>query len=563
MGNNMTYRFGNIEDTYRANTVIEFFAKADGITDDTAAINNALASGASQVFFPPGTYKIDGYVTSAVANQTIIFDNGAELQITPNTGKLQLTGTKMHVIGLKAKNVSSSSSVFSSIVLGGESMTVDGINFTSNADIENATLIQLAENDMIVNNIMITSDFRFLKGVSINKINDTSPLRVTIDGLRTSILPSTTKALGTLLDIHGGFSVIKNLSITTGGNSTFSQGVVYVRASNQTFYDPQIFCFNAQYGIYGEDSASEKLTIFQGNIQCRNNGTYVSGSEGIRVGHQSGHQKLYGTFINGWENGVVFHGSADSPGFFGAIIANNQNYAFVIDATTPASSAVRGLNIIDCYLSDVTQKYFMHCIGGKLEGCNISGNEIGYDDIGILVDPGFLGLNGMVLQSNFIQGGGHGATPLGIIQPNSATERTLFINNKTQNTGTDGYGAFASRAINIFTPTFDSVVATNSLIVGSTGTPWIKRFSTFFTANFGAGVPADGYTELDFSWSDGAVGTHMVTHGISSALGNQTALIYTSYVPFTGTVRLRADNHTASPIGAFSGTVFFESTKNF
>jgi polygalacturonase len=64
MGSNMTYNFGNIEDTYRANVMIEFGAKGNGVTDDTVAINNALASGASQIFFPPGTYKVDGYVTN-------------------------------------------------------------------------------------------------------------------------------------------------------------------------------------------------------------------------------------------------------------------------------------------------------------------------------------------------------------------------------------------------------------------------------------------------------------------------------------------------------------------
>ena len=47
--------------TEYAFTPQQFGAKADGMTDDTAAINACLASGASNIYFPKGTYLVDAH----------------------------------------------------------------------------------------------------------------------------------------------------------------------------------------------------------------------------------------------------------------------------------------------------------------------------------------------------------------------------------------------------------------------------------------------------------------------------------------------------------------------
>ena len=58
---------GYSDDLYRANAIAEFGCVADGATDDTSALNAALASGAPLVYLPPGTYKVNGAVTGSAA----------------------------------------------------------------------------------------------------------------------------------------------------------------------------------------------------------------------------------------------------------------------------------------------------------------------------------------------------------------------------------------------------------------------------------------------------------------------------------------------------------------
>lgn len=551
-------RFATYEDAYRINVVTHAGAAGDGVTNDTTAINTALATSAAHVYFPPGTYAITGAVTGIAADQTITFAPGAKLLLAPATASVTFSGARQVINGISISISATNTRTFSALTISGAYSFLKGARFDITADIPNTSLLQLAEDDIEARDIYIFSNFSFFRGVSLTKVDDSGTRRPVVDGLRFLPLPSGSQTLGSLINIHGTDTLVKNLQVTSGGNTTYSEGVIRIRSSNVTLINPQVFCFGAQYGIYGEDSASEKVTIFQGNIQGRNNATYVSGSEGYRVGHQSGHQKVYGTYINGWENGVVFHGSADTPGFYGAVICNNDQYAFVIDAGTDIG-AVRGLNIIDCYLSDVTQDSFMHVISGKLDACFVAGSEIGYGTVAILVEDAVQSC-GMLLSGNFIQGSGGGV--LGIAQPNAASD-ILFIHNTLQGGNTYGTGTNASRAMELLSPTLGTATVTTSLKVGSNGNPWLRRYFTFFTANYGSGIPANDMVELDFSWADGAVATYMLTFGVSGALAANTDLSFTAYVKATGTVTLRARNHSASPVDAISGTVHFEATKNF
>ena len=51
--------------------VQDYGAVGDGVADDTVAIQAALSSGSTSVFFPAGTYLVDGGLSSSAAGVTI------------------------------------------------------------------------------------------------------------------------------------------------------------------------------------------------------------------------------------------------------------------------------------------------------------------------------------------------------------------------------------------------------------------------------------------------------------------------------------------------------------
>lgn len=72
-------------------SVNQFGAVGDGVTDDTQAIRNALASGKSTVYFQPGRYRIDGTISVPASVRRINFlysdlISGPHLQAQKNTG---------------------------------------------------------------------------------------------------------------------------------------------------------------------------------------------------------------------------------------------------------------------------------------------------------------------------------------------------------------------------------------------------------------------------------------------------------------------------------------------
>lgn len=62
-------------------SVYDFGAKGDGVTDDTAAIQNALNAGANAVFMPPGNYLASGIT---VPSGVLLFGSGAASVLKPS-----------------------------------------------------------------------------------------------------------------------------------------------------------------------------------------------------------------------------------------------------------------------------------------------------------------------------------------------------------------------------------------------------------------------------------------------------------------------------------------------
>jgi hypothetical protein len=219
---------------------------------------------------------------------------------------------------------------------------------------------------------------------------------------------------------------------------------------------------------------------------------------------------------------------------------------------------------VGCYLSDVYGIGLAHLISGTIEGAIIHGCQFAFESVGILVEDTVATLEGVSIDGCYIQGSQNGATPLGVIQPgvNTATAGVIFgAANKTHLVGALSTGTYADRAISIADLPFGALTVADSLTIGPTGDPIISRNATFFTANFGSGIPADDQVELEFTWS-AANTARQITWSLAGALPQNTGLSFIAYVHSATKIRLRARNHTASPIGAISGTLFLQTFRD-
>jgi hypothetical protein len=83
--------------------VLDYGAKGDGTTDDTAAINAAIAAAFTKkadLYLPPRTYKVSSAL-SDISSAVSIYGNGATLnQATASTSVLNITHSNVKVVGL-------------------------------------------------------------------------------------------------------------------------------------------------------------------------------------------------------------------------------------------------------------------------------------------------------------------------------------------------------------------------------------------------------------------------------------------------------------------------------
>lgn len=73
-------------------TVKDYGAVGDGVVDDTVAINSALSGGAKTVYFPPGSYKITGYLRLYANTKVELDHNATILNYNSTNGLVFLNG---------------------------------------------------------------------------------------------------------------------------------------------------------------------------------------------------------------------------------------------------------------------------------------------------------------------------------------------------------------------------------------------------------------------------------------------------------------------------------------
>ncbi len=546
--------------------VVDSGAAGDGVTNDAAAFNAAVATGKAEVFIPDGEYLISSAVTFNVDDAVITFAPGAVVKITPNAGSLTFSGARQNISGLRALVATASSATVTLVTSSGVGTVLNNITFDVDADVSNASLIKLAGARTTLNNYkLIGAGKEFKYGVHLETLAAGAVDSVTVDGLDIDVGDDGVDAtFGALIYLKGVRCEIANLQFEGGGRSLFPNGVVIIEGGKNTLRKPKIFATAATYGLYLV-AASEFLEIYGGHIQGRNNGTYQANSYGIYCAGNfaGGHLKMFQTSITGWNDGMIFKGGADTPLFVGVTIANNNDYGIVVDTAGAGGLFISSWTFSGCYLGDVTQASAVHFLTGTVIGMTFDNCQIGIGEAatGFVVDAGFTQLSGVVFNSGRFLGASGGASEY-VFEPNVNTSQILFINPTYHSIAAKGTGTYAAKCIDVTDPILTGLVIGTQDAAGTSNNHMTRFFTDIYTANFG-NIGAGAIVQLNFSFTGvTTTTTSQLVATMGSALGAFCAqgIVFQWWVNATNQISGTAWNPTGSTINSVTGGIRFGVT---
>jgi hypothetical protein len=326
-------------------SVKDFGAVGDGVTDDTAAIQAALDSGAFTVNVPDGTYKIKNSLvlnadTAFIANQgATLIANGADLGTEVNTW--QTVGSPM----LKA------TSVENVVVQGGTWV------FTQNASTAVGAIIQF--NNVTNGRIEKLTGYSAGSGIYRDFI-----AAIWID-FSTDVTVESCK-IGPFLNCTGisAFKSSKvhflNCSSTVSGNSTY--------VMDDSPYGSIVGCFASNSpGSHIEVSSPECL--IQGNfVDCINDVVAPFSAFGINVGHPTDASGNY---------------SGSTTKVIGNTVYNVKSHnGILVQQTPPTTHVIVSGNTVNGIVTGTTSA---NGIQINAENVNVTGNQVKGCQIGINV----------------------------------------------------------------------------------------------------------------------------------------------------------------------------------
>lgn len=550
--------FSTYEDAYRMNVIQEAGATADGVTNDSLAVNNAFATGASHVFFPPGTYLLTASTTSSVADQIITFAPGAKLKL--NGGSIAFTGARQRIRGLWAWLSAASNTTFDAVKFSGASTVVEGCRVDIDDDNPNCTLVKINGPRTYMSNLKLTSLGKSFKyGLHVVSTDGSESLAkyVTVQGIDADVGDDGADVtFQALLYLRGSAGVYRELTIQTGGRALFPNGVVVVDSHFNAIDNPQILAPAAQYGINLMDGA-EFCYIRGGWIQAVAGGGWLANSEGVRIGHNCDHFSSHDVSLTGWDFGIGFHGSNNIPQLIGTDTSNNQTAGILFDTNIAGTDwPVSSLAMVGCYGENAaadSQPAYIWAKTGLVIGAVLSGCQIGYETNAIKIENA--GFGGASIQGCRIIA----KDETGVIIGANSTTDVFFGKNDIERSNTISTGPDAAK-VRTAVDSSTTSMALFSLTLGVGGSPITGRFKQINTANFGEGIPANDMVELPFSFSGAAV-TDVLNWSVTGPLAANPALSFFCYIDSAGHLTLRARNHTASPIGPISGSLISEIVK--
>lgn len=538
--------------------VLDYGAVGDGESGDSAAIQAAFDAGEPRVYFPAGTYLVNEEIDATAAGLVIDFAPGARLRIAPATGRVIFSGARQVIRGLDFELVSTSGVEFVAALSSGAASVLEGVRARIDAACANATLLRLAGDATLATDVQIVGDgCAFNIGLDLRRQNGTEVSGVTVKGLTIDLGDSgVEQTYGAALYMRSQVSEVSDFYLAAGGRDAFPFGVIIVDGHRNILRRPNLVsASNTKYAIFRENG-SEFLEIRGGQILGRNNATYYTDSEGIYNGHLAGHLKVLGTSITGWDWGVGFHGSHDTPQLRGAVIANNGSGGILIDSAIDDDDwPVSGLLLSGVYseMQAVSNDQFIllrsgACFGFKMQAC-----QVGYDVRVLKVETDFGSFHGANIEGNRFSATIGSAA---VLEPHSLSE--IFVGlNATNGSNTLSTGDFADNAILYNDPSLAG------LTLGSSGSPakLTAHYSQVFTANFADFLTAGTSFELTFAVTQ-AVGGDTVTASVSGALAAKSGVQFTAFVSSAGNVTLRASNTSASNHTSASGPVRFDVWKH-
>lgn len=523
-------------------------ASAEDDLDDSAALNLALQcpapDGTPVVYFQPGRYVIAAPVTSALDDLTVVFGAGAVLDF--RGAGLTLTGARTRVGGFRGQLATATASAFEALRIEGRASIVDGVRFEVTAEVPSATLLRIAGARVHATDVQILGDARsFAYGVHVASPTGAEVPRVRIDGLDAELDPHDAHrdaTFGALLYLRASQSQVRDLAIWEGSRMQFPDGVVVVDGHGNTFEAPNMTVPGAQYGIYRKYGA-EFLNIESGRLDGTGGGPPGRvGSEGIYNSQFAGHLKAYGTSIIGWDYGVGFHGSHDTPNLVGTAVANNGTAGILVDSYYSDTYygagdwPVSGLVVSGNYYEEKAdpQEAFILLRSGSVQGLTVTGCYIGYASRMLKVES-TMGTNGGIV----IEGNRFPSIPGGaIVEPGQYSE--IWIgHNVLSGSNVQTTGPYASKAVIAAAP------GLSSLTLGGSDGPLTGHYRYTFTANFGNALTAGASSELGFS-APAVAPNDSITCTLAAPLASNAALAVSAcYVTGWGTVALRLRNVSA------------------
>lgn len=278
-------------------SVKDFGAVGDGVTDDTAAIQLAVSSGAGAVYFPSGTYKVDGRVL--LPSNVRVFGDGAASVL-----KKTSTATQRNTFYFSSGSASN--------------VEIDHLNFFSDRTMANAdtAVIDGSINTTNYDNIYIHDNI----------------FSYTNDGTGCILIaakPTTTAS--NIRIVNNTFNGVKYFAVATNNNN--SDAVIrnsHVHISGNVFKDcgsfgPQGFCVTIAGGT--------------GNVVVQ--GNTFSGTNGYGV-------EFAGPVIGGIIDSNVFSGSYTQIIALSANAAYAQNDNIIISNNTTQGAVTANWTLQGC-----------------------------------------------------------------------------------------------------------------------------------------------------------------------------------------------------------------------
>jgi hypothetical protein len=276
-------------------SVMDFGAVGDGVTDDTAAIQLALNSGASVINFPQGTYIIDGGLTLTAPDTTLIC-TGATIKLKNNASlkrMLNITGANCTVDGGtwdgNKANGNNTGSGFDSynVFMFADRCTVKNINSINTFGIG------------------IKGFGNYLSALN-NRIRNTESYGIFFDG-NTLVSHTGNRAIGNTIDMSEGFITTQNVG----------QGILFTAGSGQAQIDWEL----SNNNIIGPQTSVQDQAI---NLGVRGRNGIVSNNT-TRYGAMGFSEGGANTIIDGNRflelAGTVRYGIEPSGG--AGVISNN------------------------------------------------------------------------------------------------------------------------------------------------------------------------------------------------------------------------------------------------